>query len=91
MGAEAEEVRPQARPAAPWQEFIPSPSIAPSGVTAGSYNFANIAVNVEGRVTSATSGTPPVLNVSLNGAVHHRSGNVSIIQDNVDWNGLKRL
>jgi hypothetical protein len=56
----------------------PNPSIANSGVTAGTYTYATVSVGVDGRVTSASSGTLPT-------SLSPKLGNVAVL-DSVNGN-----
>ena len=58
-------------------------------VTAGSYTYANITVDVKGRITSATSATPPVLPTAVQ-SLTNKTINSGIYSGLVDVTGSVR-
>ena len=57
----------------------PNPGIAASGVSAGTYTNATVAVGLDGRVTSASSGTAPVTSVGASSPLASSGGSTPSI------------
>lgn len=60
----------------------PNPTIAASGVTAGTYTNATVKVEVDGRVSQASSGTAPVTSVGASGPLLSSGGTTPSISLN---------